>query len=188
MTAGPPAESVLTNAVTGVEFRIVRSGRETGGELLEMVATYPPASAAPPAHFHPEQHESFRVLAGAMRVAIGGAERTLAEGETLEVPAGTVHAMWNPGPGPARVNWQTRPALRTEEFFRAVFALAARGRTDARGTPRLLDLALLVPSHWREIRVARPSPAIQRIVFALLGPIARLLGRGPGRDPSRAGI
>jgi uncharacterized cupin superfamily protein len=76
---------------------------------VSTVASYPPASAALVPRFHPEQHESFRVLEGAMRVAIGGAERTLAAGETL---------------------------------------------------------------------VARPSPAVQRVLFAILTPVARLLGRG----------
>ncbi len=176
-------EIVLANAVTGVVFRIRRTAADTGGELLEMEAAYPPSSAVPPPHLHPRQHERFRILEGAMHASVAGRLRVLRAGDTVEIPAGTVHAMWNAGAVPARVNWQTRPALRTQEFFAAAFALAARGRVDARGTPRLLDLAILVPRYWQEIRITRPSPLLQRILFAVLRPVALLLGRGSAVEP-----
>ena len=66
---------------------------------------------------------------------------TIGAGDTLDVPAGTPHAMWNPGPGRARAVWQTRPALKTEAFFEMVWGLAQAARSgeempDPDGPPR----------------------------------------------------
>jgi mannose-6-phosphate isomerase-like protein (cupin superfamily) len=174
------AETVqLTNPVTGMALRILRSAAGTSGALLEMEAFYPAGSAVPPPHFHPRQEERFVILEGAMRAVVGGARRDLAAGESFVIPAGEVHSMWNPGPGSARVNWQVRPALRTQEFFAVVFALAARGQVNAHGVPGLLDLALLMPHFRPEIQVTSPPAWVQRGLFGLLAPLARALGRCP---------
>ena len=62
-----------------------------------------------------------------MQVRIdGGPERTLSAGETLEVPRGTPHTMWNGADVPARTRWITRPALRTEGWFRTLDSFQRR--------------------------------------------------------------
>lgn len=171
------AGQVLDNPVTGHRYHILQAAADTGGTLLDMEVTYPPGARAPAEHLHPQQQEHFEVLEGALQVRLAGRSRELRRGETLVIPPGTAHAMWNPSAVPARVRWQTRPALQTEQFFEAVVGLAQQGRVDAAGTPRLLDLALLVPAFSEEIRVLRPPYWLQRVVFAILGPIARLRGR-----------
>jgi len=104
-------------------LRVVRSDEEG----LEVEATYVPGSGAPPNHFHPDQDEAFEILEGAMQVRIeDGPERTLEAGETLDVPRGTPHQMWNAGDVPARTMWITRPALRTEDWFRKLDSFQRR--------------------------------------------------------------
>ena len=58
-----------------------------------------------------------------MRAVVAGEERRFEAGEHFDVPAGTPHQM--AGDGPARVRWEVRPALRTEEFFRRLYAPGA---------------------------------------------------------------
>ena len=176
-TSADPSR-LLRNPRTGVEFRIEKTSAETGGASFEMLATYPAGSPAPPPHFHPRQRERFEILEGVMQATIGGERRALRAGETLEVGPGTVHTMWNDGPGTARMRWVTEPALRTEEFFRSVFALASGGRANASGTPSKLDLAVLMRRHRDEIRLARPAPAVQGVLFGALAAVGRVLGRG----------
>lgn len=166
--------------MTGLRLRIVRSGAESGGACLELEATYPPQSAAPLEHLHPAQDERFVIQSGAMTALVAGELRSLGAGDELSIPAGTPHAMWNAGDAPSVVTWTTTPALRTEEFFRDVFWLAAEGRVDSAGTPGLLDLAWLVPRYWNEMRATRPPAWVQRLVFALLAPAAALRRRRPG--------
>ena len=55
----------------GFRLELVRTGAETGGELLEMEASYSGNAGMPPAHLHPQQTERFEVLEGAMRAVIG---------------------------------------------------------------------------------------------------------------------
>ena len=104
----------------GFRLKLIATGAETEGELLEMEATYGEDSMLPPEHFHPSQDERFEVLDGAVVTVIGGVERRYEAGETFEVPAGTPHQMT--GDGPARVRWQVRPALRTAEFFERLYS------------------------------------------------------------------
>ena len=99
----------------GFRLRLVRTAAETGGEVLEMVATYGATGRFPPEHVHPRQVERFEVLEGTMRTIIGGTERRYGRGESFEVPSGTPHQMT--AEGPSRVRWEVRPALRTAEFF-----------------------------------------------------------------------
>jgi quercetin dioxygenase-like cupin family protein len=89
-------------------------------ELLAMEATYTGTGSMPPGHLHPSQAERFEVLDGAMDTVIGGAERRYEMGEVFEVPAATPHQM--AADGPARVRWEVRPALRTAEFFEALYS------------------------------------------------------------------
>ncbi len=115
---------MLENPITGQRLVFRKTAKGTDGELLEVESIYTKASLSrPPAHYHPYQEERFEVLSGTLRVLVGGEERTLKAGEVLTVAPGTPHEMWNGREGETRVNWQTRPALKTEEFFETVWGL-----------------------------------------------------------------
>ncbi len=103
----------------GLVLRLVRTGEETGGEVLEMEAAYSGEGGMPPEHLHPAQTERFTVLEGAMNTIVDGRERRYEAGETFEVAAGTPHQM--AADGPARTRWEVRPALRTAEFFERLY-------------------------------------------------------------------
>jgi quercetin dioxygenase-like cupin family protein len=103
----------------GMKLRFVQTGAETGGELLEMEATYPGDGAMPPMHLHPAQAERFEILEGRMRAIVDGEERVYVSGESFDVPAGTPHQMG--AEEPTRMRWEVRPALRTAEFFERLY-------------------------------------------------------------------
>ena len=130
----------------------VKTAADTDGELLEMEATYEPSSMPPIPHFHPSQREHFEILEGTMHVRIDGAERELRAGDELDVEAGIVHAMWNEGPEPARTLWQTRPALRTEEFFEQTAAVFREAQEQGRD-PDGEKLAEIVQTFSDEFRL-----------------------------------
>lgn len=96
-------------------LRLIETGAETDGALLEMEAYYAGTAGMPPMHFHPRQAERFEVLEGALQTVIDGAERRYEAGEVFEVPAGVPHQM--AAEGPTKTLWQVRPALRTADFF-----------------------------------------------------------------------
>jgi mannose-6-phosphate isomerase-like protein (cupin superfamily) len=102
-------------------------------EALEVEARYAAGSPRPPLHLHPEQDEHFTILAGAMTTLIGDKERAYSAGESLTVPRGTPHTMWNAGEAEARVTWRTEPALDTIGWFEALDAAHRTGDYEALG-------------------------------------------------------
>ena len=108
---------------------------------------------------------------------IHGKQRTLKAGETLVVLEGTRHGMWAEE-AEVRVNWQTRPALRTEAFFETLFGLASEGKTNEKGVPNLLQAAVIAEEYEDVFRLASPPWPVQRALFAVLAPLGRLLGHG----------
>jgi quercetin dioxygenase-like cupin family protein len=135
-------------------------------EVLEVEATYGPEGSPPPKHFHPAQDERFTVLEGRLTAKVDGVEQELAEGDVLEIPRGAVHQMWNAASEPARVTWETRPAGRTEDWFREVDALQ-RGAGDGRPSP--LAFGVLLDEYDDTFRLAvGPKP--------LMGPVTKLFG------------
>ena len=147
----------IENPVAGMKLRFVQTAADTGGELLEMEATYEPSSSPPIPHFHPRQREHFEILEGTMKARIGDDDvRELSAGDSLDIEASTVHSMWNNGPERARTRWETRPALRTEDFFEqtsAVFRQAHEQGTEPDGA----RLAQIVKEFSDEFRVGSPG-------------------------------
>jgi quercetin dioxygenase-like cupin family protein len=109
----------------GFRLRLIRTGAETDGELLEMEATYAGTGAMPPEHLHPGQTERFEVLEGAARAILGGEERVHEAGESFDVPVGVPHKMGSDVP--TRMRWEVRPALRTAEFFEELYGAIEAG-------------------------------------------------------------
>lgn len=169
-------DNAMENPGSGQRLIFRKTAQDTGGELLEVESVYTkPTSSRPPVHYHPRQEERFEVLSGRLNILVDGQERTLEEGEILIVPPGVPHEMWAPEAG-ARVNWQTRPALKTEAFFETVWGLAKDGKVNDKGVPNLLQLALIAREYEDEFRLASPPWAVQRALFGLLAPVGKLLG------------
>ncbi|RIV25264.1 cupin domain-containing protein [Fibrisoma montanum] len=173
------ANQILHNPLTGQTIRFVRTGQETGGQLLEMESTFRAHSVEPTAHFHPHQAEDFTVLSGELTIRIDGKQLTLKPGHTLHIPKNKVHSMWNNSDAETVVNWQVRPALDTAEFFETVTGLVNDGKVTPKGTPPLLQTALLARRFAHVFRLAKPPQLVQTLVFGLLTPFAYAAGYRP---------
>jgi quercetin dioxygenase-like cupin family protein len=150
--------------------------RSSTPEALEVKATYGPGGSAPPSHLHPAQDEHFEVLEGELTTRVDGVERLLRAGDTLEIPRGAAHQMWNAGGDPARVLWRTSPAGRTLEWFSTLDALQREGRVDANGRPGPLALAFYLNEYRDVFRLAvGPGPLVSLALFGL-APLGRLRG------------
>jgi quercetin dioxygenase-like cupin family protein len=166
----------IENPRTGQRMVFLQTGVETRGELLRIECFNPPTGVDEPEHCHPRQESRAQVISGVLRFRVRGEIQVVRAGETHTIPAGVPHSFGNYGDEEAHWIAEFRPALRTDVFFEALFDLAARDQLDERGMPSLLQLAVSVPAFSQEIRVTRPPWPVQRAVFALLGPIARLRG------------
>ena len=145
-------------------------------DVLEVEASYGPSGKPPPKHWHPAQDEHFDVLEGRLSVRTPDVDRILGEGERIDIPRETVHQMWNPGDAPARVLWQTRPAGRTESWFRSIDRLHREGRVGQNGMPGPLAFAVLLDEFDDVFRLAAGPDILSRAAVAALAPLGRLRG------------
>jgi quercetin dioxygenase-like cupin family protein len=154
--------------------------RRSDPDVLEVEAVYGASTGKPPPpHLHPKQDEHFEVLAGQLRARVGGEDRTLLAGDTLEIPRGTVHQMWNPGSEDARVLWRTSPAGRTEQWFRSIDRLIREGRVGKNGIPGPLAFGVLLTEYRDVFRLAVAPDWALRPVLGLLGAVGRARGYRP---------
>ena len=167
---------IIHNPVAGQQIRFLQTASDTAGASLEMESTYQPKSLEPPMHYHPIQTEDFTVLQGELTIRIHGELRILQQGETLHVPSGTSHAMWNASNHHTIVHWQVHPALETEYFLEMIYGLAAEGKCTDTGGPKLLQAIVTARKYHAEFRLSSPALFIQRMAFLLLSPIAWLAG------------
>lgn len=149
-------------------------------DAIEVEALYGPAGDPPPPHLHPEQDEHFEVLDGALTVRIGGAERVLAAGETIDVPRNTPHQMWNASGQPARVAWRTSPAGRTKDWYATLDRLQREGRVGKDGMPGPLAFASYL-TEYRDVFRLHAGAATPLVSGALraLAPLGRMKGYRP---------
>jgi len=166
----------INNPKTGQSIKFLQTSKDTNGMFLEMESTYRLMSTEPPAHYHPYQAEDFDVLEGELAVRLNGQLKTLRRGESLHIPPGTIHSMWNDTMRRTVVRWKVKPALNTEYLLETTSGLAQHNKTNAKGIPPLLQVAVLMYAFTNVFRLAKPSYLMQMIVFTLLTPLSYVLG------------
>lgn len=97
-------------------------------------------------------------------------------GETVVVPSGTIHRLWNAGAEELHAVVEFRPALRTEEGFEQLFGLARDGKLGKRGIPNPLRMAVMAPEYFDEVSLPFIPRRVQCALFAALAPVGRALG------------
>lgn len=180
----PRPGDVIDNPLTGESIRFVRTFAEGGETALRERTVAPGFPHESRAHAHATLTETFRVLEGEARYRLGETEGTLAAGESIEMPRGVPHVHpWNAGSGVLRVTQEVRlhgddvaGASAVEDYLVATFALAREGRTSADGRPPLLQVAVSLHAAYPHVYLAGIPRPLQRILFALLGPVGRAAG------------
>lgn len=167
---------IINNKKTGQQISFIQTADDTGGELLEMESLFQPNSIEPVPHYHPLQEEYFTVLEGEITVRINGGLQVLKQNDKLHLKKNQVHSMWNHSKNTARVNWKVLPALDTEYFLENGIGIANEKKTNDKGMPGLLQVALLANKFSNVYRVTKPPYAVQKILFAVLTPFSYLAG------------
>jgi mannose-6-phosphate isomerase-like protein (cupin superfamily) len=150
--------------------------RKSSSELLEVEGNWGPAGRPPPPHYHPAQDEHFEVLEGTLTAKLEGEEFDLGPGKKLDVRKGTHHQIWNRGTVPTRALWQTRPAGRTEEWFRSIDRLIREGRVGSNGMPGPLAFGVFLTEYRDVFRLGVAPDFITRPLLAGLGLVGRFRG------------
>jgi quercetin dioxygenase-like cupin family protein len=170
------AGEIYENRVQGDRFVVREGSADTGGARLVGDLYIRPGGAVAGKHVHAYITERFEVVTGTVRFHVGGRDELAPRGERIEVLPGVVHDWWNVGDDEAHVLVDISPAERFELMIENLYGLANDGKTDSRGVPSLLPLALFAREFRREGEFIRPPRIVQRVLFALLAPIARMRG------------
>jgi quercetin dioxygenase-like cupin family protein len=169
----------LHNPVTGEQLRFVKAAVDTGGEYVLVDVVLEPNGTVAAAHVHPYQTETFEVLQGEVGFKAGGETIVARAGETIRVEPGTPHRFWNAGDTYARFRAEVRPALRFESLIETMFALANDGKTNRKGLPNPLRLAVVAKAHFDVVRLPFPPAWVQRMGLTMGAPLGRMLGFRP---------
>jgi quercetin dioxygenase-like cupin family protein len=178
----------LENPVTGEVLVFQQTSQETDGEAVVVETIVRPHGFVAAAHVHPHQTERFEVLEGLLGLRVGTKELLAAPSDVAVVAPGTPHRFWNAGEREARFLCEVRPALAFESLIETMFTLAAEGKTNRKGIPNLLRLAVIAQAHFDTVRLPFPPAIVQRAGLGVGAPLGRLLGyretatRKPGPD------
>jgi quercetin dioxygenase-like cupin family protein len=164
-------ENVLDVPQGGIRLEIRRRAVDTGGEYVEFDVIGRPRGLIAKPHVHELHEEHIEVVAGAMRLKLGGETRVLRVGEDVAIPPGASHAQQAvPGePFHVRVRW--RPPAEAEAFGEHLAMLAREGGLTRFGYPKPLAAARLGVAFGR---YSHPSWPPLRVQLAL----ARALVKG----------
>jgi quercetin dioxygenase-like cupin family protein len=173
----------IHNPVTGEQITFLATSSDTDGEAVVIETVVQPDGFVAAAHVHPYQSERFAVVDGMLGIKVGRKKLMLVPGEVFVIEPGTSHRFWNAGEDEVRFVCEVRPALQFESLLETMFALAADGKTNRKGMPNPLRLAVIARAHFDTVRLPFPAAWMQKAGLALGAPLGRGLGYQPTYVP-----
>jgi len=170
---------VFENPVTGERAVVLTDPATHPERVLVSHLFVRPGGRVAAKHWHPSLTERFHVLHGEVGFLVGEEERLLGPDDSAEVPPGTLHDWWQVGEEEAQVVVEVDPGDRFVEMVGTFFGLARDGKSDKKGVPHPLQLAVSAKGYSDVMVVASPPPWLQKIAFGLLAPIGRMRGLQP---------
>lgn len=186
----PPPGTRLRNPFNGETFIFTQAGEDAGAFRFDvLVEPGGMLTGTGRQHLHPFADEEFAVRHGRLRLMVDGAWRELGPGEALLVPKGTPHLFRNGHEGETLFTATFRPAMQFPAMFLNMASNIARHPEwyDARGEPPLLLQALTLNAYAGHAYVADLPVWLQRLVFAVLAPVALAKGYRLAVGPRQRG-
>lgn len=175
-TVGSRRGQVHENPLTGERAVILTDPLDHPEHVLVAHLFVRPGGKVAVEHVHPTMRERFLILAGQIVVSIDGRQRILGPGDGADVPPGTRHDWWQIGDEEAQALVEVEPGARFVEVVGTMMGLARDGRTHGRPVPGPLQMAVTGAAYRDALVVANPPQWVQRMMFATLAPLGRLLG------------
>jgi mannose-6-phosphate isomerase-like protein (cupin superfamily) len=166
----------IENPVTGERIVFYETAAETDGRCVMFETIVKPGGFVAAAHIHPFQAEHFEVLAGTLGMRRGKETVELRPGDSITVERGTPHKFWNAGDGEVRFVCTVRPALQFERLIATMYGLAAAGKTNRKGMPNPVRLAVIANNHFDDVRLPKVPQWLQKASLAVGAPFGRLVG------------
>jgi mannose-6-phosphate isomerase-like protein (cupin superfamily) len=178
------AGDTIENPVTGERIVFHKTSAETNGEYVEIEVFVKPGGVVAAAHVHPYQTERFEILGGTIGMKVGRKKLEARYGDVVTVEPGTAHKFWNAGEDELHFVCVIKPALQFERLLETMFALAVDGKTNRKGMPNPVRLAVIAKANFDTVRLPFPPAWMQKVGLALGAPAGRLLGYGAAYTPA----
>jgi mannose-6-phosphate isomerase-like protein (cupin superfamily) len=171
--------AVLRNAFNGETFIFSHPLDDPGSASIDVILAHGGSGGGNALlHIHPLANETFAVTSGALEVVIDGESTIVGPGYSATVPRGAPHVFRNAIDGETRFTVTFAPAQQHIRFF-ANFGLICERHPQwfsSAGDPPLLAMALKFHLYRDHMYLAWPPVILQKLLFALLAPVARLRG------------
>ena len=114
---------------------------------------------------------------------VKGDKLVASAGDSVTVEPGTIHRFENVGPDEARFTTKVSPALEFESFLETMFALAADGKTNKKGMPNPVRMAVIANEYFDDVRAPHVPGALQKAALSAGAAVGRLVGYTPSYQP-----
>ena len=174
----------IVNPVTGERLVFELTSRDTDGEYTLFDTYVEPGGFVASAHVHPYQTEIFTVVTGTLGVKRGREKLEFGAGEIAMIDPGQAHKFWNAGEETLHFRAEVRPSLEFESLIETMFSLAADGKTNKKGMPGPLRLAVIANHHFDVVRLPRIPHALQKMALVPGALLGRAVGYTPTYEPA----
>ena len=178
------AGTTLTNPVTKERMTFLKTAAQTKGEYVLIELDAAPGAVVAAAHVHPSQTETFEVVSGKLAAKLGRKTVEAGAGDVVVVQPGVAHKWWNAGEDSLVFRCEVRPALGFESLIETMFGLAADGKTNKKGMPNPLRLAVIANHHFGDVQLPVVPRWLQKAALAMGAPMGRLAGYTPQYVPA----
>ena len=172
------------NPVTKERMTFLKTAADTNGEYVLIELTAAPGAVVAAAHVHPSQTETFEVISGTLEAKVGRKKIEAKAGDVLVVEPGVSHKWRNAGEDELVFRCEVRPALQFERLIETMFGLAADGKTNKKGMPNPIRLAVIANHHFDDVQLPGVPKWMQKTALAMGAPMGRLFGFQPHYVPA----
>jgi quercetin dioxygenase-like cupin family protein len=164
------------NPATRETGRIITGAGDTDGRYMQSETRVRPGGAVSVVHRHRECTERFEVLEGELTLQVDGQTRSLRAGEQVTIAPGVAHHYANTSDEDVVFRFDVWPAARFEAMVVTLFALGTEGKTDAKGAPSPLQMAVILDEYGDVLELVGPPRWLQRLAIGVLARIGRARG------------
>lgn len=167
---------IVENPATRETGRVIVGAADTNGRYMQSELRVRPGGGVSVAHRHASITECFEVLEGTLTMRIDGETRHLEAGESVTIEPEVAHIYSNTSDADTVIRCGVWPAARFEPMVVTFFALGMEGRTDAKGAPSPLQLAVILDEFSDVMEIEGPPRWLQRLLIPVLARIGRARG------------
>ena len=173
---------VFLHPVTKEKSVVLTDPRKHPDQVLLAHLTVEPGGRVAAPHWHPGLEERFLIVKGQIGFYLDGEETVLGPGEHATIRPDVVHDWWQVGDEPAEALVEVVPGVRFVEMVGTLFGLGRDGKTDDKGMPGALQLAVMGHEYDDTVVFTKPPALIRKTLLPVLAAVGRARGLQPKYD------